>query len=390
MKSNIWKLQVIKGLRGFTLTVPVIVVLFRENGLSVQDVFVLQGWFALVVVLLEVPSGYFADVFGKKSAIVIGTWSSCLGFLVYAISGGFWMFALAETILGIGCGFMSGSDSAMLYDTLAELGTSEAYRRRESANHGFGMFFESIASVLGGILAAVSLYVPLYADAAVGFVSVLVARSLVEPSIILSSKSMKWQLAIVEVSGTLFRNALIRWLSIYAAVVQSSTLILFWLIQPYLMAMHIPIELFGIILACLMMVGAVSSWCVSAAEKFLGMRLLLVGFVVFPGIGYWGLGFVHETWAGAFLILFYIVRGWVNPVILDLMNRRIGSELRATVLSMSSLLVRASFVMLGPVVGFVHDTTSLHTALLFSGGIFLVLGFAALGALQKSGLFSET
>ena len=52
--------------------IPVIVPFFESKGLSLAEVYYLQAIFAFVVVVFEVPSGYFADVFGRKNALVVG------------------------------------------------------------------------------------------------------------------------------------------------------------------------------------------------------------------------------------------------------------------------------------------------------------------------------
>ena len=47
LSANIWKLYLIKGLRSFMLAIPIIVLFFQENGLSMQQVFLLQALFPL-------------------------------------------------------------------------------------------------------------------------------------------------------------------------------------------------------------------------------------------------------------------------------------------------------------------------------------------------------
>ncbi len=99
------------------LTMPIIVLFYQENGLSMQDVLLLKGIYSVAVVLLEIPSGYVADIWGRKKSLILGAIFGCAGFVIYSFSYGFSGFLLAELILGIGGSFISGSDSAMLYDT---------------------------------------------------------------------------------------------------------------------------------------------------------------------------------------------------------------------------------------------------------------------------------
>ena len=64
--SNIWKLYVIKGLKWFMVVMPIVVLFFQENGLNLQQVMILQGIYSFMVAVMEIPSGYLADIFGRK------------------------------------------------------------------------------------------------------------------------------------------------------------------------------------------------------------------------------------------------------------------------------------------------------------------------------------
>ena len=57
----------------FMVIVPVIVPFFMSKGLSLADIFYLQAIYAATIVLLEAPSGYFADLFGRRTALLIGS-----------------------------------------------------------------------------------------------------------------------------------------------------------------------------------------------------------------------------------------------------------------------------------------------------------------------------
>ena len=57
----------------FIVNVPVIAPFFMAKELSLADIFYLQTVFAVAIVVLEAPSGYLADVFGRKTALAIGS-----------------------------------------------------------------------------------------------------------------------------------------------------------------------------------------------------------------------------------------------------------------------------------------------------------------------------
>ena len=72
---------------------------------------------------------------------------------------------MAEITLGVGLCFISGADSAMLYDTLLEKGETHTYKKVEGRSGSIGMLSEGVTSIIGGLLALVSLRFPLYWDA---------------------------------------------------------------------------------------------------------------------------------------------------------------------------------------------------------------------------------
>lgn len=59
---NITILLALRAVRWFLVIMPIITIFYREHGLSMREVFLIQVAFSLSVVLLEVPTGYFSDV----------------------------------------------------------------------------------------------------------------------------------------------------------------------------------------------------------------------------------------------------------------------------------------------------------------------------------------
>jgi MFS family permease len=384
LNANIWKLYLIKSLRSFMLFTPVIVLFFQENGLSMQQVFLLQALFSVAVISLEVPTGYFSDIFGRKKSIIIGGILATMGFAIYSQSYTFWGFLLAEITLGFGISFVSGADSAMLYDTLLEKGRELEYQKREGRGQGIGMLSESLASVLGGLLALISLRFPLYCDVAITFLVIPVALTLMEPKI---QRAKKTESSLKSIWGlikfSLHDHKEVKWLIIYSASVAASTLTMFWFIQPYLLAMDVPLGFFGVILAGLLLTAAFFSWNAHKIEKILGKKKSLILLIILPVLGYLLLSSLWFVWSGVFILFFFITRGLNNPITLDYINGLIPSDIRATVLSVKNLVGRVMFSVIGPLVGWVSDVFSLKAALLSSGTIFLILGLISLAFMRK-------
>ena len=55
------------------VAMPIIVLFFKENGLSLFEVMILQSVYSLTVAITEIPSGYIADYFGRRKSIIFST-----------------------------------------------------------------------------------------------------------------------------------------------------------------------------------------------------------------------------------------------------------------------------------------------------------------------------
>lgn len=385
IRSNVWKLYLVRALSSFTLVMPIIVLFFKENGLSMKQVFLLQSIFSLVALSLEVPTGYFADRVGRKKSIVIGGIVATLGFLVYSLAYGFWGFLLAEILLGIGISFISGSDSALLYDTLLEMQKEGEYKKIEGKKLSMGMFSEGISSILGGFLALVSLRFPFYWDVVITFMVIPVALTLFEVKRYKQEEKKESSIGAMLklIKYSLHDHAEVKWLIIYSALVGASTLTMVWFIQIYWMATKVPLELFGISWATLMFAAAFFAWNAHHVEKVLGRKNSLILLIVLPALGYFLLSSFWFVWSGIFILLFYVTRGMNNPVLCDYINKLVSSDIRATVLSVKNLAGRLIFSIVGPFAGWISDAFSLKAALMSAGATFLFLGLIALIFMKK-------
>ncbi|MCG8566438.1 MAG: MFS transporter, partial [Desulfobacterales bacterium] len=178
---NVFRLYIIKLSKWLMLTMPILYLFYQENGLATQDLFILKAVYSISIFVLEVPSGYFGDIWGRKNSMVLGSVLGFIGFALYCISQDFWAFLACEIILGAGQSFISGSDSALLYDTLKEKGAEKEYLKIEGRLISAGNFGEAVAAPLGVAIAAFSLRMPFYFQAAVAFMAIPAALTLVEP-----------------------------------------------------------------------------------------------------------------------------------------------------------------------------------------------------------------
>ncbi len=373
LSGNIPKLYCIKLAKWFMLTMPIIVLFYQENGLSMKDVLLLKGIYSVAVVLLEIPSGYVADIWGRKKSLILGAVFGCAGFVIYSFSYGFSGFLLAELILGIGGSFISGSDSAMLYDTLLQMNRKDDYLKQESRMMSMGNFAEALAGIGGGMLALISLRTPFMVQSVVAFMAVPAAFLLVDVHHKSTSKDEKLSVLSI-LKYAIVRNKILRWNIVLSSVIGSATLTLAWFVQPYLKGLDLNVSTIGVIWSLLnLTVGAVAllSHKVATGLGKTGTTLLIVvgiaGGFIFSGLWYSLVGV-------ALFFVFYAVRGIATPVLKNYINELTQSHMRATVLSIRNFIIRICFALIAPFLGWYSDTFTLTTALILAGFVFLFLG----------------
>ena len=362
------------------LFMPIIWLFYEENGLTITDLFVIQAIYSVTIALIEIPSGYVADVFGRKNSMIIGTFFGFLGILTYSLSFGFDGFLLAALCLGVGQSFISGSDTALMYDSLVELNRSDDFIRLEGRTISMGNLAEATAFIIGGFLAQISLRTPFYYQVGIALIGFVIALLLVEPKVhrLEEGKSKPWKNIKKIIHYAIIENAILRAYIFYSAIIGAATLTMAWFAQPYLKALGIGVVYFGLIGAGLNLAVAIPSFYAHEIERRINTKILLSLILLLIVGCYFTVAYINTLWGLLILLLFYITRGVATPVLRDYMNRHIPSNMRATVMSIRSFIIRILFASTSPILGYVADLYSLQYALYLSGALFLFFGFTIL------------
>ena len=370
VKRNLTALYLVKVAKWMNLIMPVIVLFYKSNGLTMKDIFLLQSIYSLTLMTLEIPTGYFADRAGRKTSILIGATLGFTGYLAYSFSFSFWQFVVAEVILGVSQSLVSGADSAMLYDTLAAAKQQEKYTQLEGRVTSIGNFGEAFAGIIGGLIAVSSFRTPFFVQTCVALIAVPAAIMLVEPPF----KSIKQKPGLNEIKSIVYNalhgNIKLKWNTFFSAITGAATLTMAWFAQPYFGQLRIPVSMYGIIWAILNLsvgIAAVYAW---KFEKKLGPVKTVIVFTIAIFASYLLLPIMPSYTGLAILLVFYLARGIATPTLRNYINLITTSEIRATVMSVRNFLIRLIFAVTGPLWGWITDKYSLKTAIISAGLIY--------------------
>src|SRR5687768_3161816 len=137
------------------LWVPISVLLMQSRGLSFAEIMILGGVYSAVVILVEIPTGVFADRIGRRQSMMLGTLAMVAACLVAYHAETMLGFAISEALAATSMSLCSGADSAYLFDLLHANGRIDEYGHRESVASAWHLAGSAFACAAGGLLGEV-------------------------------------------------------------------------------------------------------------------------------------------------------------------------------------------------------------------------------------------
>lgn len=319
-------------------------------GLSVPTILWLQSYFTTVRAMLDVPLGAIADRHSRRGCLVGANVALVLGSLGLVIWPTVVMAVLAETAFAVSSALRSGADAAFLYDALAAAGAVHDYPRAESRGQAVAAITSGAAAITGSILAAIDLRLPYLATIGAALAGTVIAAMFSEtPPAHVRTRSAR------HLMGDAARIALttpaVRWAIALATVAVVSSHVYFFLQQPFLQGLGIPVAWFGAVLAGTKVVTALVANVAHRVDARFGQRRVAGIMVTVPVVGLGAMAMAASPLGALWLLSRGILDGLWQPLANLYVNRLVPSDVRATLLSLQSLVARlglaAALALLG-------------------------------------------
>ncbi len=330
--------------------------------------------FWIVSLLIAMPAGAFADRYGRKRAVIIGVGIWIVGIVLFGLATDFLTFALANAVWAFGAGFMWNSGSAYLYDTLLEVRLEDRYPVTSSRLSMFSFLGTAMACAAGGLVVSTfgRFDLPLILYALPGAAALAIAFTFEEPSVPRESAPTMFSQIASGLRTTRANRQIV--LVIAFQVIVGLVAYMMGFFRPKLLDDVVGGDflLMGLVYSGFFIVAALSGLSVSGLLKRFGEAgaLLVTFLLVFPPFALVYLvsvGFFDPFWSLAFGVLaqvpFYMFWGTEAPVITTILNRRLASTDRATVLAISSFFGTLVIFMVEPVVGLVSTDSGIGLGL---------------------------
>jgi hypothetical protein len=387
VRRNVRLLMLHNALHSMLFVLPVLVPYYKDViGLGFREFLIGEVAFSSVIVLMEVPAGWLADVGQRRLVLTAGSLAEVAGFFLLYDAHNFPQALFAQASLGVAVGLVSGTNTAMLYDTLLSYRLQKRFRRLEGLRMATGLYVVGLASLAGGFLYALNPRLPLLLGMAVYMAAALAAFLMIEPERHRREAKHPLRDFVVTVKLALHGHPDIGALVIFCGVLFGMTQAGFWVQQPYWLARGVDAHWFGALALAGFTLAGLASHHGHRLESRLRRQTAFIAVLTGVAGSYLVSGVLPGLWSIPFLYASSVAYGFGMPLVQDVINARIDSSRRASIISTVSLAGRLMFIPIGAAVAQMSRSLGIDWTVSAMGLTLAVAGGCAIRRLVRLGV----
>ena len=343
------------------------ILFFIQNGLSLLQIGLLESIFHGTSLLCEIPSGMLADRFSYKTNLYLARLSSIgSSILILFGQGNFWIYAIAMMVNAWSYNFDSGTSTAFLFDSAVEAGQKDRYLQISSFLFGVAEVTRTLGTVVAGFFIHGALAWTYYIAIALSVLSILLIFLMKEPESKSDERNHLTLKRILEVVKQEWQEkpVLFYWMLTYQLVGTIMCMFYFYYQQKIsdlaswqvslIMLIGSGFNLLAVYLASQIGKKWNSNQVFPILVALTGLTLLLVG----------------AKTPFAYLSVYLLTNALYavyQPIYYNDLQAYLPSSVRATMLSINSMMFSLSMIVIFPLTGWLIDTCGFVA-------VFLVLG----------------
>ena len=342
------------------------VAILSARGFSLVQIGFAETIFHITSLICEIPSGMFADMYGRKKMLVISNIMAITGDLIMGLTSGFAGVCLAMPFHAMNYNFASGSGDALAFDSMKSVKKEAGFERYVSTQSVIYRVAAGLSTLCAGLALLIGYRAAYLISAAMGLLTLVFTftlkevrvaddenagqssdhesepdRNVVKALISYFTDSILFLMKNKKASALMFLNSFVGAVDI---------LLLFFL-ESKLQDAGLTAKYLGIGLFIMQMGGVVGSKLILKAEK---VRYVIVFFVCVSGVI---AGVLLEHSAIVWLMVF---GGFISSMSDDAiqirtdakLNGMFPSEQRATLISISSFTFSVIMIVMSPLAGY--------------------------------------
>ena len=343
------------------------ILFFIQNGLSLLQIGLLESIFHGTSLLCEIPSGMLADRFSYKTNLYLARLSSIgSSILILFGQGNFWIYAIAMMVNAWSYNFDSGTSTAFLFDSAVEAGQKDRYLQISSFLSGVAEVTRTLGTVVAGFFIHGALAWTYLIAIGFSFLSIILIYFMKEPMAKREkNESLTFKMIVQQVRKEWQEKpVLFYWMLTYQLVGTIMCMFYFYYQQKIsdlaswqvslIMLIGSGFNLLAVYLASQIGKKWNSNQVFPILVALTGLTLLLVGLKT----------------PFAYLSVYLLTNALYavyQPIYYNDLQAYLPSSVRATMLSINSMMFSLSMIVIFPLTGWLIDTCGFVA-------VFLVLG----------------
>lgn len=353
--------------------IPVLALFYIASQVTIEQFAIIMAAFSFTTLVLEIPTGVLADLLGKRRTLLISRFMYIIEIYLVAFHNGFWIFLIAKVISGIGVSMASGTNSAVLYDTLKRLKRENEFKKVSGTLNFISNLSMAVVFIIGAYLFTISPKLPAIVSLpliSLGFILTLFLAEPYSPSHALTMRNswrhMKEGLVIFK------SNKYLMYLAFFSLPIGAAISIILSSSSLYFVKVLVPVSLIGVLAFFSGLSSAFASKKAHAIERSLGEKrsLLLIQITIVAAIML--MSFAMPYIGVAFYFLIPLAQGFYEVILGDYANHHSRTSHRATLLSIVNMFDNIGITILFPAIGYLIKERSLQVSF-FALACFIVV-----------------
>ena len=371
------------------------ILFFIQNGLSLLQIGLLESIFHGTSLLCEIPSGMLADRFSYKTNLYLARLASIVSsILILFGQGSFWIYAIAMMVNALSYNFDSGTSTAFLYDSAVEAGQKDRYLQISSFLSGVAEVTRTLGTVVAGFFIHGALAWTYLIAIVLSLLSILLIFLTKEPE---SKSGERNHLTIKRILVVVKQEwqekpVLFYWMFTYQLVGTIMCMFYFYYQQKIS-------DLVSWQVSLIMLIGSgfnlLAVYLASQIGKKWNSNQVFPILVALTGLSLLLVGLKTPFAYLSVYLLTNALYAVYQPIYYNDLQAYLPSSVRATMLSINSMMFSLSMIVIFPLTGWLIDTCGFVAVFLVLGLItlfsypLLLIGLGKMGKLLNKGTKKE-
>lgn len=383
LSKNIKNDYIYKFFSAFDITSAIWVLYLGFKGMTLVQIGLLEGIFHITGFLSEIPTGALADLFGRRKILIIGRITSLISAIIMLFSNSFIGFALGFILSAWGYNLNSGSEEALVYDTLKILNREDEFLKINGRINLIIEVSQGLAVFIGGILSQIDFSISYITAIVIGIISLIISTKFIEVDVIEKESQNINIVKHLKESINIVKNnkKLLNILMFFPLIYTFSAIVYFYGQQLFddMGYSRLNISIIFLFNGIFSSLGAILSSEIYKRYKSSGW----ISISIFMSILIILMGFTENKLSIIFFLCIGFLTAILQPISSKLINSMVESNQRATIISVESMFYSLMMIILFPLCGFIGDKIDLQLSFMLIGTIGILITIIEIFIIKK-------